>query len=150
VRIGWLAVPPSTEPPEAERRRPTPIAYSVPAPLSRSNRRASCMFVPSLYPAAVPVEGTAEPNELDVPPLAPPAATLTLRYPEASRLPAARLVPLESLKPIAVPVAGKADPNELDVPPDPPPAPMLTMRRPAESSCRSPRWPVVNVGADEL
>src|SRR6185437_11758726 len=44
-----------------------------------------CILVPSLKPIAVPVAGNAAVKLEDVPPLAPPAATFTLRFPLASR-----------------------------------------------------------------
>src|SRR5262245_36608514 len=60
------------------------------------------MLEPFFAPMAVPEPGNAAAKLEDVPPLAAPAATLTLRLPLASRLSGTMLAPVESFAPTAV------------------------------------------------
>ena len=75
MRSGSVAVAASTEPAAALFRSTTPAVYCVPAPESVSYTRGACMFVPSLNPAAVPVAGSAAPNDELVPPPPPEVTT---------------------------------------------------------------------------
>src|SRR5262245_7971873 len=139
MRNGLVAVPPSTEPPLPLSRIVAPSVYWVPAPVSVSYTRASCMSEPSEYPAAVPDAGLAPPNELEVPdPLPLPATTLT-RTALLATSPG-----LTSVSVVEVTVTGQALAPDagapwLTVPPPPPPPPKVVIGLPAPSRMTTSR-----------